>query len=100
MFCCYADFFFKIGLCKKIVQQHYQSVINLDPDQDRLFDRPDLSPNCFQRLSADNKAIASKERVKMYITRSRLFTQSGHLFKQVIVIITCLSYFSDKILFW
>ena len=27
----------------------------LDPDQARRFVGPDLGPNCFQRLSADNK---------------------------------------------
>ena len=26
----------------------------LDPDQARLFVRPDLGPNCLQRLSADD----------------------------------------------
>ena len=31
---------------------------SLDPDQARHFVRPDLGPNCLQRLSAD---IASKE---------------------------------------
>ena len=29
---------------------------NLDPDQARHFVGPDLSPNCLQRLSADNKS--------------------------------------------
>ena len=28
---------------------------SLDPDQARHFVRPDLGPNCLQRLSADNK---------------------------------------------
>ena len=27
----------------------------LDPDQDRHFVGPDLGPNCFQRLSAEDK---------------------------------------------
>ena len=29
---------------------------SLDPDQARHFVRPDLGPNCLQRLSADNKS--------------------------------------------
>ena len=33
----------------------------LDPDQARHFVRPDLGPNCLQRLSADN---ASRQRVE------------------------------------
>ena len=36
----------------------------LDPDQDRRFVSPDLGPNCLQRLSADAKVAASKERAK------------------------------------
>ena len=36
---------------------------SFDPDQDRHSVGPDLSPNCLQRLSADVKIAASKERV-------------------------------------
>ena len=36
---------------------------SLDPDQDRQNVGPDLGPNCLQRLSADEKVAASKERV-------------------------------------
>ena len=33
-----------------------------DPDQDQHFVGPDLSPNCLQRLSADDKSpLARKE---------------------------------------
>ena len=35
----------------------------LNPDQDRHPVDPDLGPNCFQKLSADDKVAASKERV-------------------------------------
>ena len=35
----------------------------LDPDQDLCTNGPDLGPNCLQRLSADDKSAASKERV-------------------------------------
>ena len=39
---------------------------SLDPDQDRQNVGPDLGPNYFQRLSADDKSfvVTSKERVK------------------------------------
>ena len=36
---------------------------SLDPDQALHFVGPDLDPNCLQRLSADEKSAASKERV-------------------------------------
>ena len=36
---------------------------SLNPDQDRCFVGPDLGPNCLQRLSADDKVTAIKERV-------------------------------------
>ena len=35
----------------------------MDPDQNRLCVGPDLCLNCLQRLSTDNKSVASKERV-------------------------------------
>ena len=35
----------------------------LDPDLDRYSVVPDLGPNCLQRISADNKVAASKDRV-------------------------------------
>ena len=50
----------------------------LDPDQDPHFVGPDLGPNSLQRLSADNKIIASKERLNLttniwFSTQSREF---------------------------
>ena len=36
---------------------------SLDPDQDRHYVRPDLSPNCLQRLSAGNKSHSYLQRV-------------------------------------
>ena len=39
---------------QKIIQEQYQSVRRLDPDQDRSFVGPDLGPNCLQRLSEDD----------------------------------------------
>ena len=37
-------------------QENYQSVIRLDPDQDRHSVGPDLSPKCLQRLNSDDKS--------------------------------------------
>ena len=54
-----------ITFSKKIFQEHYQCVNSLDPDQNQHFVGPDLGPNCLQRLSADNKVLANKERVKL-----------------------------------
>ena len=45
LFLC-ADFFRKILLGMRVSK-------SLDPDQTRRFVRPDLVPNCLQRLSAD-----------------------------------------------
>ena len=33
---------------------------SLDPDQTRHFVRPDLGPNCLQRLSADDTSIGAE----------------------------------------
>ena len=41
----------------------------LNPDQDRHSVGPDLNPNHLQRLSADDKVAASKERVKTLFFR-------------------------------
>ena len=35
---------------------------SLDPDQTRCFTRPDLDPNCLQRLSADDKSGHQKKK--------------------------------------
>ena len=40
-------------------QEHHHTIRvsnSLDPDQDRHFVGPDLSPNCLQMLSADGKS--------------------------------------------
>ena len=55
---CHVLTFLKITFSKKI-QEHYKNL-----DQDQLSVGPDLDPNCLQRLSADDKFAASKERVK------------------------------------
>ena len=36
------------------------NTVSLDPDQARHFVGPDLGPNCFQRLSADDTSIKAK----------------------------------------
>ena len=46
-----ANFFFKINIFKKFFKEHCQSV-----KQFGSFVGPDLSPNCLQRSSADDKS--------------------------------------------
>ena len=48
--------FFKINFFEKFFQEYLQGVNGLDPDQDRQTVGPDLSPNCLQRFSADDKS--------------------------------------------
>ena len=45
----------------------------LDPDQERYFVGPHLDPNCLQRLSADDKVAASKERVKLWRSSRHMY---------------------------
>ena len=66
-FCCRLLAFFLNNVFKILFQEHYQSVRlfgTLDPHQDQNSVGPNLDPNCSQRLSADEKAAASKEKVK------------------------------------
>ena len=65
---CFHLNFFKINFSKNFFQIHYQSISNLDPDQDRHLVGPDLGPNCLQRFSASQrtKDSARKERVKFF----------------------------------
>ena len=44
----------KINFSKKSSRNTIRVSNSLDPDQARHFVRPDLGPNCLQRLSADN----------------------------------------------
>ena len=48
-------FFFKLTYSKKSFRNTIRVSNSLDPDQARHFVRPDLGPNCLQRLSADDK---------------------------------------------
>ena len=49
--------FYKINFFKKRNFRNTIRVSNsLDPDQASRFFRPDLGPNCLQRLSADDKS--------------------------------------------
>ena len=59
--------FFKITFSKTSFKNTIRVSNGLDPDQDRNFVGPNLGTNCLQRLSADKKVAASKERVKMSI---------------------------------
>ena len=70
--------FFKIHFFQKFLSGTLSVSNGLDPDQDPHFVRPDLGPNSLQRLSADNKIIASKERLNLttniwFSTHSREF---------------------------
>ena len=47
--------FFRINFFRKIFQEHYQGV-RLDPDHDQHFVGPDLGPNCFKGISADDNS--------------------------------------------
>ena len=55
-----SDFF---QLFQKVLPGTLSVSNGLDPDQDRHVG-PDLGPNCLQWLSAYDKVVASKERVK------------------------------------
>ena len=51
-----AAFFSKLLFFLKIFHERYIRILNgLGQDQDRHFVGPDLGPNCFQRLSADDE---------------------------------------------
>ena len=50
-------FFFSNEPFQQIFQKNIVSVsYSLDPDQARCFVRPDLGPNCLERLSANHKS--------------------------------------------
>ena len=53
LFCCLLTFF-EINIFEKKFQEY-----SLDPDQAGHFVRPDLGPNCLQRLSADDTSRQS-----------------------------------------
>ena len=49
-----ADFFSKSTFSKNFFRNTICVAIRLDPDQARHYVRPDLGPNCLQKLSADD----------------------------------------------
>ena len=49
-----ADFFSKSTFLKNSFRNTIRVSNSLGPDQARHFVRPDLGPNCLQRLSADD----------------------------------------------
>ena len=53
---------------------------SLDPDQVRHFFRPDLGPNCLQRLSADN---SSRQSVKQSGISGKIFNDLGLVYTQL-----------------
>ena len=56
--------FFKINFFEKFFQEHYRLSNSLDPDQGRHHVGSDLGPNCFQRLSVDDKSPLAREELK------------------------------------
>ena len=57
----FADLLSKLMFSKKIFWNTIRVSISLDPDQVRYFVRPNLGPNCLQRLPVDDTARADKE---------------------------------------
>ena len=49
-----ADCFSKLIFCKKLFQEYHQSVKQFGCRSGQTISRPDLGPNCWQRLSADD----------------------------------------------
>ena len=68
-FCCPLLTFFKINFFKIKFRNTIRVSNALDSDQDRHSVGPDLSPNCLQRLTAEQmtKTAASKERVDLFV---------------------------------
>ena len=66
-FCCCLLIFSKKNFLQNYFRNTVQVSNSLDPNQDRQNVGPDLGPNCLQRLSADDKVTASKERVITYV---------------------------------
>ena len=58
---------------------------SLDPDQARHFVRPDLGPNCLQRLLADNKSRPLSG--KMLNTKPLVDTTSVNFIQSGIVVL-------------
>ena len=57
-----AGFFFKTTSSQNSFRNTIRVSSSLDPDQARYFVRPDVGPNCLQRLSADD---TSRQRVTL-----------------------------------
>ena len=64
-FCRLLTFFFKINFFQKKISNTTRVSTDLDPDQDQHSVGPDLGPNCLQKLSANDKVTASKERLNI-----------------------------------
>ena len=62
LFCCLLTFI-KINFLKNSLRNTVKVSNGLNPDQDQHFVGPDLGPICLQRLSAEEKVDAIKERV-------------------------------------
>ena len=57
-----AEFYSKLTLSKISFRNTSRVLNGLDPDQNRHSVCPDLSPNCLQRLSADDKSVGQQEK--------------------------------------
>ena len=70
--------FFKINFLEKFSQKYHRASNSLDLDQAQHFVRPDLGPNCLQRLSADDTSwqIESTERVFCVLYELLILSQS------------------------
>ena len=68
--------FFKFSFFLKILRVSK----SLDSDQVRHFFRPDLGPNCLQRLSADN---SSRQSVKQSGISGKIFNDLGLVYTQL-----------------
>ena len=75
------DFFIKLTFSKKSFRNTFTVSNSLAPDQARRFVRPDLGPNCLQRLSADDKSRHKRGKrqgpdcihVFMYVNKEEFF---------------------------
>ena len=85
-FCCLL-ILFKIIFFDTFFQEHHQCQTvwiqirpmsnSLDPDQAYNFVRPDLGPNCLQRLSADD---TNRQRVKINLFLTNLNSYPANIF--------------------
>ena len=69
--------FFQNHLFKKFFQEYHQSVKQFGSRSGPTFVGPDLSPNCLQRLSAEDTC---KQRVKVCVFFGKVNCKERHLY--------------------